>query len=201
MSQTLTRVPMSKTLVPPHKLWRMTDEQRRRGPAATQVGATGQNVRANVARLRKARGWTTSKLAERMAAAGRPIPQSGVSRIELGARRVDVDDLTALAVVLGVSPSALLLPVGVESHDEVEVTGSTPVSASTAWHWADGKGPLRLPQGDGTTASGRALYEALAQYRLYGRPHWLTQWEDEEHDEIVRLREAEQEQETGGADG
>jgi hypothetical protein len=53
---------------------------------------------------------TFVELSERLSAAGRPIPVLGLRRIERGERRVDVDDLVALAVVFGVSPERLLRP-------------------------------------------------------------------------------------------
>jgi len=143
----------------------MTEEQRRRGPAATQVEATGENVRANVVRLRKARGLTTYQLAQLMAKAGRPIPQSGISRIESGGRRVDVDDLTALAVVLGVSPAALLLPLTDSDQAEVEVTGGGTVRAVEAWDWASSRRPLKLTSGKEQTQ--------LLEHQLYSLPPWL----------------------------
>lgn len=162
MTETLAGLPLSRTLVPPNKLWRMTEEQRRRGPAATQVEATGQHVQANVARLRKACGLTTYQLAKLMKEAGRPIPQSGISRIESGTRRVDVDDLTALAVVLGVSPSALLLPLDDSPASTIEVTGAGSVAADDAWDWADGFRPLKMDLEDESTE--------LLKYDLHSRP-------------------------------
>ncbi|WP_432064155.1 helix-turn-helix domain-containing protein [Streptomyces sp. C10-9-1] len=198
MTETLTALPVSKALVPPNKLWHMTEEQRRRGPAATQVKATGQHVCANVTRLRKVRGLTTYQLAKLMADAGRPIPQSGISRIESGARRVDVDDLTALAVVFGVSPSALLLPIDVDEHDEVQITGSTPVAAVDAWRWADGQAPLtRFGQG---TQGTRDYMRTLMEFSLYGRPHWLVEMEEERANEHSRAV-AELYKRDTGADG
>lgn len=145
MTQRLTPLRVTITDYERHKLWRMTDEQRRRGPAATQVGPMGDRVRMNVAELRKARGLTTYQLAKRLAVAGRPIPQSGVSRIESGARRVDVDDLAALAVALGVSPNALLLPPA-DVGRAVQLTPETAVTWAEAWRWARGVGPLPAEQ-------------------------------------------------------
>ncbi|WP_435270613.1 helix-turn-helix domain-containing protein [Streptomyces sp. 1222.5] len=145
----------------------MTDEQRRRGPAATQVEATGQAVRDNVQRLRKARGLTTYQLAQKLAEIGRPIPQSGISRIESGARRVDVDDLTALALALGVSPSALLITRTLTPDEAVGVTGVGEVPALAAWDWADGLTPLVYdPKGNPN--------EQYREYELFGRPAWLV---------------------------
>lgn len=146
----------------------MTEEQRRRGPAATQVEHTGQHVQANVARLRKERGLTTYQLALKLKDAGRPIPQSGVSRIESGSRRVDVDDLTALAHVLGVNPNALLLPPTAEGS--VELTGVGTVDAGDVWEWAEGNHPLKTPPNDDGTAHN--LFQADA--RPVGRRKFVS---------------------------
>jgi transcriptional regulator with XRE-family HTH domain len=63
---------------------------------------------ANVKHLRQARGLTYKELAEQLGHAGRPIPVLGLARLERGERRVDVDDLVALARALGVTPHELL---------------------------------------------------------------------------------------------
>jgi len=80
------------------------------GRRAVEVGPVGSNVAVNVRRIRKVRGLTTRQLSARLAEAGRPIPASGITRIEQELRRVDVDDLTALAAALGVRATQLLLP-------------------------------------------------------------------------------------------
>lgn len=143
----------------------MTEEQKRRGPAATDVQSTGENVRQNVVRWRKARGWSTYELAGKLAAAGRAIPQSGVSRIESGARRVDVDDLTALAAVLGVSPVLLLLPP--TGRGTVEVTGAGSVDARVAWLWVLGEEPLDIHK----TRDAGERFEAAREFRRANHPH------------------------------
>lgn len=48
------------------------------------------------------------KLSAVLEASGRPIPPLGLSRMTAGERRVDVDELVALAAVLGVTPTVLL---------------------------------------------------------------------------------------------
>jgi transcriptional regulator with XRE-family HTH domain len=72
------------------------------------IGPIGRRVGANVATARHARGLTFAALAARMATRGRPIPPDGLSHIEAGKRRVDMDDLVALALSLGVSVEALV---------------------------------------------------------------------------------------------
>lgn len=87
-----------------------------------EFGPAGRAVAANVRRLRIARGMSLRGLAEALEAEGRHLGQDALGKIENGAqgcgggarnvRRVDVDDLAALAVVLDVSPWVLLLPPG-----------------------------------------------------------------------------------------
>jgi transcriptional regulator with XRE-family HTH domain len=72
------------------------------------VGPTGLMLADNVRRIRTMRAWTYVDLAARLTAVGRPIPVLGLRRLEDGHRRVDTDDLTALAAVFGVSVQQLL---------------------------------------------------------------------------------------------
>lgn len=140
----------------------MSDEKRRARPAV-QYGPTAANVAANVARLRKARGWSIYNLAGAMEKVGRPITPSAIAKLEKQQRQVSVDDLTALAAVLRVNPSALLLPLTDSGADTVEITGVGSVGADRAWDWADGEMPIEHVQpGD---PSG-----ALLQFQVYARP-------------------------------
>jgi transcriptional regulator with XRE-family HTH domain len=71
-----------------------------------ELGAVGQRVAHNV---REARGFMPyAELSRRLEVYGRGIPPLGLRRIEAGHRRVDVDDLVALADVLDVTPYTLL---------------------------------------------------------------------------------------------
>ncbi|EPD62382.1 helix-turn-helix domain-containing protein [Streptomyces sp. HGB0020] len=127
------------------------------------LGPTGEQVRANVASVREARGMTKKQLADRVTQLGRPIPPLGISRIEAGTRRVDADDLVALAVALRVAPATLLLPRGA-ADDPASVTAAGEVTTAEAWMWADGMRPLVVseqdPQGD------------VQRFRLDARPAW-----------------------------
>lgn len=73
-------------------------------------GPVGETVRANIHRLRETKHLSLRDLSRLMGDAGHPILASGLGRIELGTRRVDVDDLVVLAKVLGVRPDELLAP-------------------------------------------------------------------------------------------
>lgn len=84
-------------------------------------------------------------LSERLETLGRPIPPLGLRRIEAGTRRVDVDDLVAIAIALGVSPASLLMPeVSSIAHDDlVSVTGwHKPITATVVWGWLTSARPL-----------------------------------------------------------
>lgn len=116
----------------------MSDDKRRPRPAA-QYGATAEAVAQNVKRFRERRGMTIYSLSGALALDGRPITPSAIAKIEKQQRQVTVDDLTALAKVLGVSPAALLLPP--TDKGPVNVTPATAVPWKAAWRWAHGEGP------------------------------------------------------------
>jgi transcriptional regulator with XRE-family HTH domain len=67
------------------------------------VGAAG---------LCQVHGLSYNRLSAALEAVGRAIPPLGISRVMKGERRVDVDELVALAEVLGVTPDVLLSPSG-----------------------------------------------------------------------------------------
>lgn len=81
-----------------------------------EVGAVGRRVAANIADARS--GWdhwtglktgmTLTELSKKLREIGRPISPNSLARIELGERRVDVDDLLALASALDTNVIALL---------------------------------------------------------------------------------------------
>jgi transcriptional regulator with XRE-family HTH domain len=72
------------------------------------VGPVGDVLRGNLLRLRLRGGLTKVAVSERVRLLGRSIPPLAVARIEAGTRRVDADDLVALAAVFGVAAGRLL---------------------------------------------------------------------------------------------
>ncbi|WP_078612098.1 MULTISPECIES: helix-turn-helix domain-containing protein [Streptomyces] len=80
------------------------------GRKAIIVGTTGDQVRANLLRLRTVRRLSTRALADSCKRLGRYIPPTGITRIEKGERRVDVDDLLVLAEALQVPYAQLIEP-------------------------------------------------------------------------------------------
>lgn len=100
-----------------------------------QLGATGETVRENIKRIRAELRMPVTELSAKLGELGRTIPPLGIRRIESGERRVDVDDLTGLAVALEVSPETLLMPYAENADDEVQITGWEPMYASEAWRW------------------------------------------------------------------
>lgn len=93
----------------------------------------------NVKRIRERQGMSFAGLARRLELLGRPIAPLGLRRIETGDRRVDADDLVALAAALRVSPVALLNPDAEDDQDPVEVTGVGTVPAHRAYDWLVGQ--------------------------------------------------------------
>src|SRR5438094_776269 len=80
-----------------------------------KIGPVGLQVGQRLKELRRARGYTLGDVEAKLAEIGRPVLLSALSKIEKGQRRVDVDDLVALARVLKVSPGSLLLASPTES--------------------------------------------------------------------------------------
>lgn len=75
-----------------------------------------------------------AELSRKLAEMGRDIPPLGLRRIESGERRVDVDDLVALALALEVSVLVLLLPTDTSSL----TAARPPWAAEDIWLWATG---------------------------------------------------------------
>lgn len=127
----------------------------------TEIGHTGATVAENVARLREAQRITYAEMSRILGEAGRPIPPLGLRRIEAGERRIDVDDLVALAVALNVSPITLLMPEADDEDSEVTVTGVDQAQpASTVWNWLAGQ---TAPWFTGS----------VAQYIAAAWPRWM----------------------------
>ncbi len=84
---------------------------------------------------------TQRDLSLRLGELGRPMLPTAIAKIEKGQRRVDVDDLVAIAVALNVAPSRLLLP-DLTEDEPIPLTPEYSVAAWEAWDWARGGGPL-----------------------------------------------------------
>jgi transcriptional regulator with XRE-family HTH domain len=110
------------------------------------LGPTGQTVAANLRRLRGA--VPLRSVENRLEKIGRRITASALQKIEAGKRRVDADELTALAFVLRTTPNNLLLPDTAEQGRMVEVTGIGEVDAANLWEWAHGRKPMYLLDGE-----------------------------------------------------
>ena len=119
----------------------------------------------NLAAVRRARQLTVRQLSERLSALGAPMLPSGITKIETGQRRVDVEELVALSAALNVSPARLLLP-DVSEETLVAVTPHLRRPAWSVWQWLEGQ--YALPADE----SGETDHEAdLALHDL--RPSWM----------------------------
>lgn len=111
--------------------------------APMKQGPTTTRVQNNLKTLRKARGLDLADVSARLSELGHPISVSVLSKIEVGNRRIDVDDLVALALALNVSPTRLLLTADADSETTVALTQAESTTARDAWRWARGLAPLR----------------------------------------------------------
>jgi len=98
----------------------------------------------NLKRIREIRGLTQVQLSERLEQLGAPLHHTAIARTEKagrkGGRAPSLDEVFALAVVLNVSPTALLLPAGGGTSD-LRI-GNRQISAEWADLWLRGGEPL-----------------------------------------------------------
>lgn len=124
----------------------MADKQK------TPLGPVGETLRENIKRIREGQRLTYVELSERLGSIGRTIPVLGLRRIERGERRVDVDDLMALAYALGVPPVDLLVPGDLVSNEPYSITPEVHAQAGPARAWIRGDAWLPLPDRVGDPA-------------------------------------------------
>jgi transcriptional regulator with XRE-family HTH domain len=128
---------------------------------------TGEIVRANIRQRREDQNLTYAQLSRKLDKIGRKIPELGLRRIEEGNRRVDVDDLVALALVLKTAPATLLMPVVGDQYEMVSPTEKHAKMTAGKW-W------LYL-QADPSGASVVGL--SPAAFMVNAQPSWLQpQW-------------------------
>ncbi|MBA3286825.1 MAG: helix-turn-helix transcriptional regulator [Acidimicrobiia bacterium] len=91
-------------------------------------------LRSRLLDLRNKRGWTQDEVASRMDELGYSWVRSTVAKVELGQRGVTVDELVALAYVLGASPAALL----VANAGPARIAPNIATSTENLWRWMTG---------------------------------------------------------------
>lgn len=153
------------------------------------VGPTAKAVSENLKRLLKARRLSARGFAAEMVDGPGRLTHSAISEVMRGARRVDTDELTALAAALGVSPVTLLMPTAPDEDADfwsyprepdkgdtphgrdftVELTGVGPMSATAALSWLRGDSPAVEHEADldGFDAQ---------QFRRHALPWWAWFW-------------------------
>jgi 8-oxo-dGTP pyrophosphatase MutT (NUDIX family)/transcriptional regulator with XRE-family HTH domain len=92
--------------------------------------------------IRERRRLSQDDLARLAGRLGRPMTRQIVSKTEAGDRRIDVDDLVALAIALDTTPNRLLLSADASNDESMELTSEVTVSTLDAWRWATGDEPL-----------------------------------------------------------
>lgn len=133
------------------------------------VGSAGMIVAKNLERLRGA--VTYADLSRRLKFLGHEIAPLGLRRIEAGTRKVSTDDLIALAIVLEVSPVALLLPHEGDADSKVDYSPSwkskfvfvRETTAMDIWLWFMVERPLHTTFRE----------SSFGLFRARSMPDWL----------------------------
>lgn len=105
-----------------------------------------QNVVAkNIAERRNHLGLSIAELSRRTQDAGHPLAALALRRIEAGERRIDVDDLTALAALLETTPATLLAPPEPQElsvhylEEKTALSGAPALTPFEALAWVNGE--------------------------------------------------------------
>lgn len=136
--------------------------------ALDTLGPTGRNAADAVRRLRTNKHMSYAELSRKLSAVGRPIPTLGLRKIESGSRRIDTDDLVALAITLDVSPATLLTPstegISEWRTSQTKITEKVSATPQALWEWLIAAYPLRR------TSSDREPSRATLEFRMNARP-------------------------------
>jgi hypothetical protein len=110
------------------------------------IGPAGTTLRINLLHIRTSRHLSRPGLAGAVREeTGRALPEIAIRRIEEGNRRVDVDDLIALAVALDITPVDLLIPGSADDDTTYRAAPRLEMTAGVARAWLGGQ-ILRRPQ-------------------------------------------------------
>jgi transcriptional regulator with XRE-family HTH domain len=106
----------------------------------TVAKAPSKVLAGEVARLRRARGWSTEQLSDRLRELGVLLHPTAITKLEKGDRGVSLDEAFALAVAFKVPLSLMALPL--REGADVALTPTTRVHAWRVWEWLHGLEPL-----------------------------------------------------------
>jgi hypothetical protein len=130
-----------------------------------RVGPAGWVLAENIRRIRDAQRLTYAELARLLAEAGREIPVLGLRRIEYKERRVDFDDLLALAYVLKVCPVDLMVS-NLATSEPYPVTAEIESTYDDVRDWITGEKPIPVDwEQDPRSPSGRTVTVTLDAIR------------------------------------
>lgn len=90
-------------------------------------------------RFRERRGWTQHDLARELGIVGWTVDRAQIAKIEIGARKISLDEAVNIAWALGLPPALLYLPLGESA--EVAIAPDVIVHPDLARKWIAGTEP------------------------------------------------------------
>jgi 8-oxo-dGTP pyrophosphatase MutT (NUDIX family)/transcriptional regulator with XRE-family HTH domain len=105
------------------------------------VALPSEVFRVRLREVRRLKGWTQQQLADALVAAGVKLDASAVTRLERGTRGLSLDDVIAIAAVLGVSPLHMVVPLN--GATSLDVTPEIAAEPAAVRAWMRGQLPLR----------------------------------------------------------
>ena len=171
------------------KLERLRERERERSSSAHH-GPTTAAVAAALTRLQGEGRWQSLRqlsaaLAE-LPGGGIKLSHTSIGQIARGERHVTVDELTALATALEVSPLTLLMPFSDGPSEVVELTGAGRRDAGPTLQWLQGTLPLGLEE------DWQDEFETEA-FRRRALPRWAWQRPEKKEGSLHEARAADPE--------
>jgi hypothetical protein len=105
----------------------------------TRIGGAGRALATNIKRVRETQRLTYAELSRRLAKQGRHVPVLALQRIETMKRRVDFDDLLALAYVLEVCPVDLMVSNEAATDEPYSVVPNERFEPDSVRDWISGQ--------------------------------------------------------------
>lgn len=97
-------------------------------------------VRERIRELRRQRGFTQQDLADALARLGLLTDRATVARIEIGQRRLTLNEAFAAAQALGVAPVHLFVPT--DSNEPINIGPNMEASPAEMRAWIRGQRPM-----------------------------------------------------------
>lgn len=129
-------------------------------PKSNPIGPTGKRVAQNLAEFRDRHRLSKADLSRKTGDQGRPVSLDVITKIEMGKRAIDVDDLIVFSRVFDLTPNRIMLTGAADEDSAIELAPDLSVTEAEAWRWVQGLEPLGWTNADHPERQQKARFQA-----------------------------------------